>query len=108
MDAPSNTRPRRSWASRSTARCHDHFFDPFAQKEFYAFRAIFEPEQIRTDRIPGIADIKKDGIPRIYDAQATAPTYLFHRGDERNPDKSKVIPPAVPAARWAARSRSSQ
>ncbi len=80
------------------ARCHDHFFDPFTQKEFYAFRAIFEPEQIRTDRIPNVADINKDGIPRIYDAKADAPTYLFHRGDERNPDKSKVIPPTVPAA----------
>jgi uncharacterized protein DUF1553/uncharacterized protein DUF1549 len=80
------------------ARCHDHFFDPFTQKEFYAFRAIFEPEQIRADRVPGVIDVKQDGIPRIYDAQADAPTYLFYRGDERNPDKSKVIPPAVPAA----------
>jgi hypothetical protein len=80
------------------ARCHNHFFDPFTQKEFYAFRAIFEPEQIRTDRVPGVVDVKQDGIPRIYDAQADAPTYLFFRGDERNPDKSKVIPPAVPAA----------
>lgn len=80
------------------ARCHDHFFDPFTQKEFYAFRAIFEPEEIRTDRVPGVVDVKQDGIPRIYDAQAAAPTYLFSRGDERNPDKSKVIAPAVPAA----------
>ncbi len=80
------------------ARCHDHFFDPFTQKEFYAFRAIFEPEEIRTDRVPGVVDVQQDGIPRIYDAQADAPTYLFYRGDERNPDKSKVIPPAVPAA----------
>jgi hypothetical protein len=80
------------------ARCHDHFFDPFMQKEYFAFRAIFEPEQIRTDRIPGVLDVKQDGIPRIYDAQADAPTYLFRRGDERNPDKSKAISPAVPAA----------
>jgi hypothetical protein len=80
------------------ARCHDHFFDPFTQKEFYAFRAIFEPEEIRTDHVPGVVDVKQDGIPRIYDARAAAPTYLFHRGDERNPDKSKTIPPAVPAA----------
>ncbi|HEY7331223.1 MAG TPA: DUF1549 and DUF1553 domain-containing protein [Gemmataceae bacterium] len=80
------------------ARCHDHFFDPFTQKEFYAFRAIFEPEEIRTDHVPGVVDVKHDGIPRIYDAQAAAPTYLFQRGDERNPDKSKAIPPAIPAA----------
>jgi hypothetical protein len=79
------------------ARCHDHFFDPFTQKEYYAFRALFEPYQIRTDRIRGVSDTGQDGIPRVYDAQATAPTYLFTRGDERHPDKSRVIPPAVPA-----------
>ena len=80
------------------ARCHDHFFDPFTQREYYAFRAIFEPHDIRTDRIRGVADTKQDGIPRVYDARATAPTYLFARGDERHPDKSKVIPPTVPEA----------
>jgi hypothetical protein len=80
------------------ARCHDHFFDPFTQKEFYAFRAVFEPHQVRTDRIPGVSDPKQDGIPRVYDAQATMPTYLFTRGDERHPDKSKVIAATVPAA----------
>src|SRR5579871_183473 len=80
------------------ARCHDHMFDPFTQKEFYAFRAVFEPHQVRTDRIPGVADTKQDGIPRIYDAQADAPTYRFVRGDERNPDRTKAIPPTVPAA----------
>ncbi len=29
-------------------RCHDHCFDPFTQKEYYAIRAIFEPHNIRT------------------------------------------------------------
>ncbi len=80
------------------ARCHDHFFDPFTQKEYFAFRALFEPHQVRTDRVPGVSDTKQDGIPRVYDAQATAATYLFTRGDERHADKSRVIPPAVPAA----------
>jgi hypothetical protein len=79
------------------ARCHDHMFDPFTQKEFFAFRAVFEPHQVRTDRIPGVPDTKQDGLPRVYDAEANAPTFLFTRGDERHPDKSKAIPPAVPA-----------
>jgi hypothetical protein len=79
------------------ARCHDHFFDPIGQKEYYAFRAIFEPHTVRTDRVPGQPDTKNDGLPRVYDSQPTAPTYLFVRGNELTPDKSQTIPPAVPA-----------
>jgi hypothetical protein len=80
------------------ARCHDHFFDPIRQKEFYAFRAFFEPYNVRTDRVPGQLNIERDGIPRVYDANLSAPTCLFVRGQENNPDKSKSLVPAVPAA----------
>ena len=31
-----------------------------------------------------------------FDADPRAPTYLFIRGDERNPDKSRIITPGVP------------
>jgi hypothetical protein len=80
------------------ARCHDHFFDPIGQKEYYSFRAIFEPHLVRTDRIPGVADLQVDGLPRVYDGQPTTPTFLFVRGDEANPDKEHPLPPQVPAA----------
>ena len=40
----------------------------------------------------------KDGLPRVYDADLKAPTYLFVRGDERNPDKSKALEPGIPEA----------
>jgi hypothetical protein len=80
------------------ARCHDHFFDPFTQKEYYSFRAIFEPHQVRMDELPGIADLNVDGQPRVYDGPATTPTYLFVRGDEANPDKSHALSAGVPAA----------
>lgn len=79
------------------ARCHDHFFDAISQKEYYAFRAIFEPHLVRTDRVPGQPDLSKDGLARVYDGQLTVPTYLFNRGDEASPDKSAVILPGVPS-----------
>jgi hypothetical protein len=77
------------------ARCHDHMYDPITQKEYYQVRAIFEPHQVRTDRIPGQLDVTKDGLPRAYDADLTAATYLFIRGDDRTPDKTP-LPPGVP------------
>ncbi len=78
------------------ARCHDHFFDAIGQQEYYAFRAFFETHDVRTDRTPGQPDVEKDGLPRAYDAHLASPTYLFVRGSEAEPDRSKVVVPAVP------------
>ncbi len=80
------------------ARCHDHMYDPILQKEYYEVRAIFEPYQVRIDRVPGQLDIARNGLPRVYDADLAVPTYLFVRGDDRNPDRSAAIPPGVPEA----------
>src|SRR5260370_21866372 len=77
------------------ARCHDHMFDPILQKEYYQVRAVFEAHQVRTDRIPGVADVKVEGLPRVYDANPAALTFLCVRGDDRMPDKTP-LPPGVP------------
>jgi len=79
------------------ARCHDHFYDPIEQVEYYRVRAIFEPHKIRLDAVPGEADTKKDGLARAYDADLKAATYLYERGDERHPVKSKPLAPGIPA-----------
>ncbi len=79
------------------AKCHDHKYDPFAQLDYYRMRAIFEPYQVRTDAVPGEIDFEKDGLPRAFDCNLDAQTFLHIRGDDRNPDKARVIEPTIPA-----------
>jgi len=79
------------------ARCHDHKFDPVSQADYYRFRAFFEPYHIRIDRVPGQPDRTKAGLPRAFDDFLTTPTFLFVRGDEAAPDKSRSIRPVTPA-----------
>jgi hypothetical protein len=78
------------------ARCHDHMYDPISQQEYYQLRACFEPLDIRTDRVPGQADVNLDGMVRVYDAKAETPTFLFMRGNDKDPVKDKPLTAAVP------------
>ena len=80
------------------AKCHDHMTDPISQAEYYQMRAIFEPHQVRTDRLPGELDVLKDGLVRAYDTATNARTFFFNRGDERKPDTNRVMSPGLPQA----------
>ncbi len=79
------------------AKCHDHKYDPIDQVDYYNLRALFEPHQVRLDPVPGEIDFEKNGIPRVFDDQPGAATFLHVRGDPANPDKTIPITPAVPA-----------
>jgi hypothetical protein len=80
------------------AKCHDHMTEPISQKEYYQIRAIFEPHQVRTDRLPGQTNTVLDGLVRVFDAGGPSPppTWLLERGDERHPRTNAVIQPGVP------------
>lgn len=77
-------------------KCHSHKYDPIEQPDYYAMRAIFEPLHVRLDPWPGEADLARNGLPRVFDLHLSRPTYRHIRGDEKNEDKSKAIPPGIP------------
>lgn len=80
------------------AHCHDHKYDPITHDDYFALRAVFEPLEIRHDRVAGEPDPgpypKYDygkaygpissGLVRVFDEKLDAKTFLYTRGESRN------------------------
>jgi mono/diheme cytochrome c family protein len=79
------------------ARCHDHKYDPIPQISYYNMRAIFEAYDVSVDRLPGQTDLLKEGLVRVFDGKPQEPTYLYIRGNEKQPDKEHPVEPGLPA-----------
>jgi hypothetical protein len=78
------------------ARCHDHRYDPIAQRDYYRMRAFFEPYEVRVDRLASQPNIETDGIARVYDAHHDRKTFLFVRGLDTQPKEDDPLSPGVP------------
>ncbi|WP_165073463.1 DUF1553 domain-containing protein [Paludisphaera rhizosphaerae] len=94
------------------AHCHDHKYDPIRQEDYFALRAVFEPMELRHDRLPGEPDPGpypkydygkayppiKSGMVRVFDEKLDAQTFLYTRGESRNivPNRPPV-PPGMPS-----------
>jgi hypothetical protein len=93
------------------AHCHDHKYDPITQEDYFALRAVFEPLELRHDRVPGEPDPGPypkyeygkayrpitSGMVRVFDEKLDAQTFLYTGGESRNivPGRPPV-PPGVP------------
>lgn len=91
--------------SFNCAHCHDHKYDPIKNDDYFALRAVFEPIEMRHDRVPGEPDPGPyptydygkaykpitSGQVRVFDKTLDAKTYAYLKGESR-----QIIPGRPP------------
>ena len=81
-------------------RCHDHMYDPLAQREYYrcgrsSSRTTCAPIACRASPTR-----LKDGLARVFDAKPDDATYLFVRGNEKNPTEGRTAVAGAAEGFW--------
>jgi hypothetical protein len=88
------------------ARCHDHKFDPITHEDYYRFAPSLNlmmsapthsPVILTPKKTPPSDRCSKQASLAFSTANPKLPTFLFERGDNRYPDKTRPITPGVPA-----------
>ena len=83
------------------AKCHDHFYDPIDQEDFYAMKALFDPLELRTVQLATATDVLKYGQQRTaydrekkrLDDEITEVTRTYH--DRLYNERVDMLPPEI-------------
>jgi hypothetical protein len=85
------------------AKCHDHFYDPIEQQDFYAMKALFDPLELQAVQLATATEVLKYGQQRTaydrekerLDGEITELTRTYH--DRLYNERVDMLPPEIQA-----------